>query len=88
MDVVRALFVCGVIAGPLFVFVFLIEGAMTPDYDPQRHPVHPNGPSASELVLAGVRPVRRRRRSSGPGRRPTPTSLVLLPRSCHQHAGA
>jgi len=52
MDVVRALFVCGVIAGPLFVLVFLIEGAMTPDYDPQRHPVHPNGRSASELVLA------------------------------------
>jgi Protein of unknown function (DUF998) len=39
MDVVRALFVCGVIAGPLFVLVFLIEGAMTPDYDPLRHPV-------------------------------------------------
>ena len=32
-------FVCGVIAGPLFVIVFLIEGAMTPDYDPLRHPV-------------------------------------------------
>src|SRR5215211_6483184 len=29
MDVVRALFVCGVIAGPLFVLVFLIEGATT-----------------------------------------------------------
>jgi hypothetical protein len=28
-----------VIAGPLFVLVFLIEGAITPDYDPQRHPV-------------------------------------------------
>jgi Protein of unknown function (DUF998) len=39
MDVVVALFVCGVIAGPLFVLVFLIEGAMTPDYDPLRHPV-------------------------------------------------
>jgi hypothetical membrane protein len=39
MDVVGALFVCGVIAGPLFVLVFLIEGAMTPDYDPLRHPV-------------------------------------------------
>jgi hypothetical membrane protein len=35
----RALFVCGVIAGPLFVIVFLIEGAVTPDYDPLRHPV-------------------------------------------------
>jgi Protein of unknown function (DUF998) len=39
MDVMRALFVCGVVAGPLFVLVFLIEGAMTPDYDPLRHPV-------------------------------------------------
>jgi hypothetical protein len=29
MDVVRALFVCGVITGLLFVLVFLIEGAMT-----------------------------------------------------------
>jgi hypothetical protein len=28
-----------VVAGPLFVLVFLIEGAMTPDYDPVRHPV-------------------------------------------------
>jgi hypothetical protein len=36
---VRALFVCGVIAGPLFVLVFLIEGAVTPGYDPLRHPV-------------------------------------------------
>ena len=36
---VVALFVCGVIAGPLFVLVFLIEGAMTPDYDAARHPV-------------------------------------------------
>jgi hypothetical membrane protein len=39
MDVMRPLFVCGVVAGPLFVLVFLIEGAMTPDYDPLRHPV-------------------------------------------------
>jgi len=39
MDVVGALFVCGVIAGPLFVLVFLIEGTMTPDYDPLRYPV-------------------------------------------------
>ena len=36
---VGALLVCGVIAGPLFVLVFLIEGTMTPDYDPLRHPV-------------------------------------------------
>ena len=36
---VRAMFVCGMIAGPLFVVVFLIEGATRPDYDPLRHPV-------------------------------------------------
>jgi hypothetical protein len=36
---VRALLVCGVIAGPLFIVGFLIEGALTPDYDPLRHPV-------------------------------------------------
>jgi Protein of unknown function (DUF998) len=35
----QGLFVCGVIAGPLFVLVFLVEGAMTPEYDPLRHPV-------------------------------------------------
>jgi Protein of unknown function (DUF998) len=48
MDVMRALFVCGVVAGPLFVLVFLIEGAMTPDYDPLRHPV-------SSLALGPLR---------------------------------
>jgi hypothetical protein len=36
---VRALLLCGVIAGPLFIVVFLIEGALKPDYDPLRHPV-------------------------------------------------
>jgi Protein of unknown function (DUF998) len=35
---------CGVVAGPLFVSVFAIEGARRPDYDPLRHPV-------SSLVL-------------------------------------
>jgi hypothetical protein len=30
---------CGAVAGPLFVSVFLIEGARRPDYKPLRHPV-------------------------------------------------
>ena len=30
---------CGVIAGPLFVIMFLIEGATRANYDPLRHPV-------------------------------------------------
>jgi MFS family permease len=38
-SIVRALLVCGVIAGPLFIVGFLIEGALKPDYDPVRHPV-------------------------------------------------
>jgi hypothetical protein len=36
---VRALFVCGAVAGPLFVIAFLVEGATRADYDPLRHPV-------------------------------------------------
>jgi hypothetical membrane protein len=35
----RTLVGCGVVAGPLFVLVFLIEGATRPDYHPLRHPV-------------------------------------------------
>ena len=35
----KALLACGVIAGPLFVIAFLIEGATRADYDPLRHPV-------------------------------------------------
>jgi hypothetical membrane protein len=35
----RALLGCGVLAGPLFVLVFLIEGATRAGYDPLRHPV-------------------------------------------------
>jgi hypothetical membrane protein len=35
----RWLLSCGVVAGPLFVAVFLIEGELKPDYDPMRHPV-------------------------------------------------
>ena len=35
----KALLACGVIAGPLFVVVFLVEGATRAYYDPLRHPV-------------------------------------------------
>ncbi|MGB8388504.1 DUF998 domain-containing protein, partial [Mycobacterium sp.] len=35
----RVLLTCGVVAGPLFVVVFLIEGALQPDYSPMRQPV-------------------------------------------------
>jgi hypothetical membrane protein len=35
----RALLYCGAIAGPLFVLVFLVEGAARAGYDPLRHPV-------------------------------------------------
>ncbi len=35
----RGLLRCGAAAGPLFVSVFLIEGARRPDYKPLRHPV-------------------------------------------------
>jgi hypothetical membrane protein len=33
------LLVCGIVAGPLFFAIFLIAGALRPDYDPLRHPV-------------------------------------------------
>jgi hypothetical protein len=36
---VRALLVCGVIAGPLFVSAFLVQGAIRPDYNPLRHSI-------------------------------------------------
>jgi hypothetical protein len=35
----KTLLVCGVIAGPLFVIAFLIEGATRTGYDPLRHPI-------------------------------------------------
>ena len=35
----KTLLACGAIAGPLFVAVFLVEGATRADYDPLRHPV-------------------------------------------------
>src|SRR4051794_21435385 len=36
---VRRLLTCGAVAGPLFVVVFLAEGATRAGYDPLRHPV-------------------------------------------------
>ena len=35
----RALLSCGVVGAPLFVVVFLVEGAVRSDYSPLRHPV-------------------------------------------------
>lgn len=35
----RGLLWCGVVAGPLFIAVFLLEGATRAGYDPLRHPV-------------------------------------------------
>jgi uncharacterized protein DUF998 len=35
----KTLLACGVIGGPLFVVVFLVEGATRVGYDPLRHPV-------------------------------------------------
>jgi hypothetical protein len=35
----KRLALCGVIAGPLFVLTFLINGALVPDYSSLRHPV-------------------------------------------------
>jgi hypothetical protein len=38
-SVTRGLLCCGATAGPLFVTVFVVEGARRPDYNPLRHPV-------------------------------------------------
>jgi len=35
----KTLLACGVVAGPLFVVVFLVEGATRAHYDPLRHPI-------------------------------------------------
>lgn len=35
----KVLLLCGAIAGPLFIILFLIEGATRADYNPIRHPV-------------------------------------------------
>jgi hypothetical membrane protein len=39
IDVVKRLLTCGAMAGPLFVIMFLTEGATRADYNPLRHPV-------------------------------------------------
>jgi Protein of unknown function (DUF998) len=36
---VRALLVCGLIAGPLFMTTVVVEGALRPGYDPLRHSI-------------------------------------------------
>ncbi|MFI7606714.1 DUF998 domain-containing protein [Micromonospora sp. NPDC049366] len=38
-DRTRALLRCGIVAGPIFVLTFLVDGATRDDYDPLRHPV-------------------------------------------------
>jgi hypothetical membrane protein len=35
----KALLACGVIGGPLFIVIFLVEGATRANYEPLRHPV-------------------------------------------------
>lgn len=51
---------CGVVAGPLFVTVFLVAGALRPDYNPMRHPVSSLSLTASgwiqitNFVVAGL----------------------------------
>jgi hypothetical membrane protein len=56
----KALLACGAIAGPLFVLVFLLEGATRADYDPLRHPVSSlalgdyGWVQSANLVVAGL----------------------------------
>jgi len=56
----RVLLRCGVVAGPLFVATFLVEGARRPGYDPRRHPVSslalgPGGwVQAANFTITGV----------------------------------
>ncbi|WBB70737.1 DUF998 domain-containing protein [Micromonospora sp. WMMD812] len=38
-DRTRRLLLCGIVAGPLFVLTFLVDGATRDSYDPLRHPV-------------------------------------------------
>ncbi|WP_150242471.1 DUF998 domain-containing protein [Nocardiopsis quinghaiensis] len=47
MSVTRGLLLCGAVAGPLFVLVFTVAGAVRSDYLPLRHPV-------SSLALTGA----------------------------------
>jgi hypothetical membrane protein len=56
----RALQVCGVVAGPLFVTAFLVEGALRAGYSPLRHPVSalaigPDGwTQATNFLVSGL----------------------------------
>ncbi len=56
----RILLRCGVVAGPLFITTFLVEGARRPGYDPRRHPVSslalgPGGwVQAANFTITGV----------------------------------
>ncbi|HEX6685570.1 MAG TPA: DUF998 domain-containing protein [Candidatus Limnocylindrales bacterium] len=56
----RKLLWCGVIAGPLFTIVLLIQGAARPDYDPLRHPgsslaIGPGGwVQSANFIVAGL----------------------------------
>jgi Protein of unknown function (DUF998) len=71
--VTRGLLCCGAAAGPLFVIVFVLEGARRPDYEPLRHPVSSlalgsrgwvqmtNFAVAGTLYLAGAAGLRRAR---------------------------
>lgn len=75
----KALFICGIAAGPLFVLSFLIQGAARDGYDPQRHPVsslalgdHGWVQTATFLVAGALTAVfavgLRRTLRAGPGR--------------------
>jgi hypothetical protein len=46
-DRTAVLLVCGAVAGPLFVVVFLVAGVLRADYDPLRHPACSSPRSAS-----------------------------------------
>jgi hypothetical membrane protein len=56
----KALLTCGTIAGPLFVLVFLLEGATRANYDPLRHPVsslalgHFGWVQSANFIVAGL----------------------------------
>jgi hypothetical protein len=58
--ITKRLLACGAIAGPLFVLVFLVEGATRANYDPLRLPVSslelgPHGwTQSANFVVAGL----------------------------------
>lgn len=49
---------CGVVAGPLFVVTFLVNGALVADYSPLRHPVSSlqlaNGVQTVNFLVSGL----------------------------------